>query len=371
MEFRISKEDLLRGLTKVQGITAKRTNIPITSNVLLKAEKEEVKIIATDLEIAFQGRYRAEVLKEGICAIPSRKLFEIVKDFPSDVVSVKEQENKWVQIVDEKVEYNIVGMEPEEFPELPNIEGAELFSVDSAVLKDMMEKTIYAVLSDEGRAHLAGVFFEVVEKDEKKFFRMVSTDGHRLSRVDYPMEEGDISGLGKGVIIPKSGVMEVIKILDGKESVMIGVKDKNFIVNKENEGVIIRLIEGDFPDYTLVIPKMAKGELKIKREIFLAMLKRMSIFSSDKYRSVRFTIKKEEMETKTTNPEIGESREVIAVDYNGESIEMAFNPRYFIDAIGSMKSEDIIVKVNDEATPCLLMGKDDPEFLGVIMPMRI
>jgi DNA polymerase-3 subunit beta len=371
MQFRIKKDIVLQALTKIQGITGKKTNIAITSNVLVSASETKVTLTATDLEIAFQGTYEADVSKEGSCAIPSRKFFEIVKDFPSDVIAVTEQDNKWVRIADDKVEYDIVGMESEEFPGLPDVEGVALFDMDGALLKNMIEKTMYAVFSDEGRAHLAGVYFEKVTEGDQEILRMVSTDGHRLSKVDQPLEKENTFVLEKGVIIPKTGVAEILKVLDSTGGVQIGIKDKNFILKKDPEVLIIRLIEGDFPDYTLVIPKTSSGELRIKKDIFLMMLKRMSIFSSDKYRSVHFNIDKQEMETKTTNPEIGESREIIPVEYNGEKVEIAFNPRYFIDAVGSMSSSEVVIRVNDEATPCILEGKDDPNFLSVIMPMRI
>ena len=371
MEFKTEKNDFLQGLTKVQGITGRKTNIPITSNVLISAKKEHVSLLATDLEIAFQGSYKADISTEGSTAVPSRKLYEIIRDFPSNVVRVKELENKWIQIADKKVEYDIVGMVPDEFPGLPNVEGVELFEMDAGVLKSMIEKTIYAVLADEGRAHLAGVFFETIMQGDVKTLRMVSTDGHRLSRIDQSMEKGENFVLKEGVIVPKSGVVEVLKLLEGGEKIRIGFKDNNLIVNRDLERVIIRLIEGEFPDYELVIPKKKTGELRVKKEDFLMMLKRMSILSSDKYRSVRFKIDKGKIETTTTNPEIGESREEIPVVYTGELIDIAFNPRYFIDAISTMKSGEVVIKLSDEATPCILEGENDPGFLGVIMPMRI
>ena len=371
MEFCIEKSIFFQALTKVQGITGKKTNIPITSNVLLTTKENMLSIIATDLEIAFQGTYQTEVIKEGSSAVPSRKLFEIVKDFPSEKICIKEMENKWIQIADKQVEYNIVGMEPDDFPGLPDVTGVELCTIDSDVFRNMIEKTIFAVLSDEGRAHLAGVYFECAEKDDAKIIRMVSTDGHRLSKVDQPLEEGQKLSLKDGVIIPKSGIVEVLRVLDGGKSVQIGFKENNFILKKEQEGLIIRLIEGEFPDYQLVIPKKNKGKLKIKKDDFLMMLKRMSILSSDKYRSVRFKIEKDKMETLAMNPDVGESREVVVVDYSGDNIEIAFNPRYFVDAVSTMVSDEVIIRLNDEATPCLLEGEKDPNFLSVVMPMRI
>jgi DNA polymerase-3 subunit beta len=371
MEFKTEKDNFTQGLTKVQGITGRKTNVPITSNVLITAKGDHISIVATDLEIAFEGLYKAQVSHEGSTAVPSRKLYEIIRDFPSKVVTIKELENQWIHIADDTVEYDIVGMAPDEFPGLPDVEGAKLFEIDAPVLKGMIEKTIYAVLADEGRAHLAGVFFETIQEGDLHKLRMVSTDGHRLSRIDQSMETAQDFGLKEGVIVPKSGIVEVLKLLEGGKEVQIGFKDNNFIVIKDMERLIIRLIEGEFPDYELVIPKGEKAELRIKKEDFLMMLKRMSILSSDKYRSVRFKIDKEQIETMTTNPEIGESREVIAVRYTGEPMDIAFNPRYFIDAISTMRSDEIVIKLSDEATPCILEGEKDPGFLGVIMPMRI
>ncbi|MBN1842403.1 MAG: DNA polymerase III subunit beta [Deltaproteobacteria bacterium] len=371
MEFKIKKEIIYQGLSKIQGITGKKTNIPITSNVFVTADDGHLSIIATDLEIAFHGKYKAEILSSGSGVIPSRKLYEIIKDFPSNLLVFKELENKWIQIADKDVEYNIVGMDPNDFPGLPDVEGAELFEMDVHVLRDMIEKTIYAVLSDEARPHLAGVFFETIDKGDERRLRMVSTDGHRLSKIDQSMEKEQYVALEKGVIIPKSGIIEVLRLLEGGGKVHIGFKDRNFIVRKDSEGLIIRLIEGEFPDYDLVIPKKNEGELRVKKEVFVMMLKRMSILSSDKYRSVSCKINNKEMEAKTTNPDIGESREVIPVSYNGDEIEIAFNPRYFIDAIATMKSEELIIRLSDEATPCLLEGDNDPNFLSVIMPMRV
>lgn len=371
MEFKIEKEKILGALTKVQGITGKKTNIPITSNVVISTKESHVSILATDLEIAFQGAYEAEVLRQGSTAVPSRKLYEIIRDFPSEVIFIKELENKWVQIIDKKLEFNIVGMETDDFPGLPNVEGVELFKINARILKNMIDKTIYAVPVDEGRPHLAGVYFETILEDNVKKMRMVSTDGHRLSKIDQLIETGKDFKLKKGVIIPKSGMVEVLKLLESGESVDIGFKDNNFIIKKEKEWLIIRLIEGEFPDYELVVPKKNQSELRVDKQVFLMMLKRMSILSSDRYRVVRFKIDKEQIESTTTNPEIGKSKEVISVNFNGEKLEVAFNPRYLIETLNIMNSDELIIKFNDETNPCVVEGEADPGFLSVIMPMRI
>jgi DNA polymerase-3 subunit beta len=202
---------------------------------------------------------------------------------------------------------------------------------------------------------------------------MVSTDGHRLSKIDYVIEEKEsaLVAIEDGVILPKNGIIEVLRILEGGNSVQIGFKGDNFIVKKDEEVLIIRLIEGEFPDYEMVIPKKGPNEMNVQKEAFLMMLKRMAILSSDRYSGIRFKISKEELEATTTNPEIGEGKETISVSYKGKPLDMAFNPRYFIETITSMDSEDVIIRFNDEVNPCTIEGKDDPDFLSVIMPMRV
>ena len=373
MEFKINKETILDALTKAQGIAGKKTNILITSCVFLSAKGSIVSIRATDLEMAFKAEYETEVLREGSTAVPSRKLYEIIREFPSDMVVIKETENKWIQIADNKIEYNIVGMQPDDFPGSPDIDGIEFFEIDVNVLKNMINKTTYSALADEGRAQLAGICFESIITDDINKIRMVSTDGHRLSKIDHIIEDdrSPIGGLKKGVILPRNGILEVLKILEGGKSVQIGVKNDNFVIRKNKEELIIRLIEGDFPDYEMVIPKKGGNEMKVQKEKFLKMLRRMSILSSDKYSGIRFKIDRDQVEAINTNPEIGEAKETFSVLYKGQPLEVGFNPRYFIEALNSMDSEEVIVRFKDEVNPCTIEGKDDIGFLGVIMPMRV
>jgi DNA polymerase-3 subunit beta len=373
MEFTIKKGIILDALTKIQGITGKKTNILITSNVLLSAKESMICIQATDLEIAFKALYEAEVLREGSTAVPSRKVYEIVRAFPSDMLAIKEIENKWIQIMDKKLEYNIVGMNPEDFPAFPDVTDVNFFEIDVNIFKNMINKTIYSVLGDEGRARLGGICFQTISTGDLNRIRMVSTDGHRLSKIDHVIEndKSALGGLREAVILPKNGIMEVLRILEGGNSVQIGFKDNNFVVKKGEEVLIIRLIEGEFPDYEMVMPKELDNEMSVQKEDFLMMLRRMHILSSERYSGVRFKIEGEQLETTTTNPEIGEARETISVSYKGKPLEVAFNPRYFLDTLNSMDSKEVVVRFKDEANPCTIEGKGDEGFLGVIMPMRV
>ncbi|MBW2108334.1 MAG: DNA polymerase III subunit beta [Deltaproteobacteria bacterium] len=371
MQFKMNRKKLLDVLNLVQAITGKKTNFAITSHVLLRAKKNVLDVIATDLDMTFKGTYEADIVEEGSNAVPSRKFFEIVKEFPSEEVIVEELKNKWIYLHNNNVEYHLVGMEPDEFPQIPSIEAVKWCDLDAQMLKNMIEKTIYAVFSDQGRAQIAGVFLETENVGENTVIRMVSTDGHRLSKVDSVIEQGTDFSLDHGIIIPRTAVVEILKLLEDGSRIAIGVQDKYFIAKKDSETLIVSLIDGEFPDYKLVVPQKCEKKIILQKDSFLMMLRRMSILSSEKYRGVVFRFEKEKLETIATNPEIGESREIIPITYGGPLIELAFNPKYFLDTVTRMKSDQVVIATQDEATPCIVSGEGDPGFLSVIMPMTI
>ena len=372
MELKINKKKFTEILAKIQGITLSKTSMPILSNVLIKADIEnKLSIMATDLEIGFNGLYSTEIIKPGKIAIPSKKIFEIVKDFPKEIIHIKELDNKWIQIVDESVKYNMVGMDPEEFPSLPDIENVHLLEIDATLLRNMMDKTLYSVLTGEGYVEMTGIYIEEEEKEGKRNINMVSTDGHRLSFINGSVDKPTSRIIKQGVIVPRKGVIEAMKLLDTEGVAGIGVKDNKFIVKKDNETVITRLIEGEFPTYQNIIPLDNKKVLTVNRDAFLMMLRRMSIFSSDKYRGVKFKMDNNSIEIINTNPELGECSERAEVQYNGEAMEIGFNPKYFIDTLSNMESEEVFVKFKDHKNSCLISGDSDENFLSVIMPMRV
>jgi DNA polymerase-3 subunit beta len=368
MEFKINKKIFMEILAKIQGITLSKTNMPILSNVFITADHEnKLSVMATDLEIGFIGLYSTEIIKPGKITISSRKIFEIVKDFPKEVIHIKELENKWIQVVDESVQYHMVGMDPEEFPSLPDIENVDFLEIDAALLNNMIDKTIYSVLTGEGYIEMTGIYVE----QEKNFLNMVSTDGHRLSFIKGIIDKPEPLILKEGVIVPRKGIIEATKLLDTEGIVRIGIKENKLIVEKDNETVITRLIEGEFPTYKNIIPWDNKKSLIVNRENFLMMLRRMSIFSSERYRGVKFKIDKDSIEIINTNPELGESNERGEVQYNGETMEIGFNPKYFIETLNNMKSEEVTIKFKDHKSSCLISGDSDENFLSVIMPMRV
>ena len=372
MNFTIKKGEILAVLSKIQGLTNRKSNLAITENVLLTTTDQSITLMATDLETGIEGSYPAKVDDQGSIAINARKFYEIVREFPSDDIMVNEVENKWIEIGNKDVQYHIVGMDPEDFPENPHIEEIGYIEIQSSVFKNMIEKIVMiGGSSDDKRAHINGALFERIETDEKLMVRFVSTDGSRLSKADYRFEKGvSLINFDK-IIIPKKGLNEVAKFLSIEGTVGIGIQNNYFIVKKDTETIIIRLLEGEFPQYDEIIQKKENYNIVLQRNRFIMMLKRMSILSSENYKGAVFDFNDNLLTVTATNPEIGESKESMEIEYERSAIKVAFNPKFFIEILNVIESENVLLNIIDEEKPCIIEGQDDPSYLSVIMPMRI
>jgi DNA polymerase-3 subunit beta len=372
MKFTIKKKNILDTLSKVQGLTGRKSNLAITSNLLIKTADSGISISATDLETGFEGNFPAIVESEGVIAIHARKLFEIIRDFPSEDIQINEIERQWIEIGNQNVEYHIVGMNSEDFPELPHIEDIDFFEIDSSAFKQMIDKTvIIGAPREEKRAHIIGINFERIDKEDQQIIRMVSTDARRLSKVDYVCDETRNPPSVGNVIIPKNGLNEVNKFIVSDGVIQLGIKNNYFIVKKENEMITVALLEGEFPDYRDIIVTEEEDSIELDKHYFTMMLKRMSILSSEDYKSVIFNFGNGKLVVTATNPEIGESREDMEIEYSRDPIEVAFNPKYFIETLNAIADEKILLYIKDGQNPCLIEGITDKSFLSVIMPMKI
>jgi DNA polymerase-3 subunit beta len=372
MKVTVRKTDILPVLSRIQGITGRKTNLAITTNVLLKTTNTGILLAATDLETGFEGNYPATVESAGVITINSRKLFEIFKDFPSDDILMQEKENHWIKIGNNNVEYHIVGLNPEDFPEIPKIETADFFEIESSLLSEMISKSvIIGAAADDRRNHIIGAYAErIVEKDHK-IFRLVSTDGSRLSKADVVFDLSSKLEIGPGVLIPKKSLIEVGKFLESGGTVLIALKDNNLIIKKDSETIIIRLLEGEFPKYADIIVKATGHNVVVDRQMFLMMLRRMSIISSEEYKGVIFNFDDNQLTVSSTNPEIGESKEDMPIDFKGNKITVMFNPKFFIDTLNVIDDEKVVLNIVNEEKPCLIEGEKDKSYLSVIMPMRL
>lgn len=373
MKIKVKKKDILDALSKIQGITGRKSNLSITENVLIKSGGSEIKIQATDLETGFEGFYPANVINDGIVALNSRKLFEIVKNYPNEDINISEDENRRVKIGGKKINYNIPGRDYEDFPDIPIIEDIDFFSIESLELKRMIEQTIMINASvDEKRAHILGVLFECVQNEDNLKIQMVSTDGKRLARSDYQYNKKE-KGLqpGKKVLIPKKGLSEIIKFLESEDNVQIGVKDNNFVVSKDKETMILNILEGSFPEFEKILTFDKENVLLFNKSDFKMLVRRMSILTSGDYKGVFFDFSDNNLVVTTANPDLGESREIMEIEYKKDPFKVAFNPQFFIDTLNFIESDNVLMNIKDEENPCLIKGEKEDSFLSVIMPMKI
>jgi len=372
MKMILPKSGLLDVLTKVQGLTSRKTSLAITENVLMQTTDGEVTITATDLETGFEGIYPATVESEGVVAINARKLYDIVKMFPADQIHLEELENRWIGITSDTVEYHLVAMNPDDFPDIPKAEGVEFFEMDAGALKAMIEKSIaISVAGDEKRAHMIGVNFEKIAEDPANCVRMVSTDIKRLAKMDYVCDGAAGVSADESVIIPKKGLAEVNKFLSQDGTVEVGIQSNHFIVRKANETIIINLLDGEFPAYKDLLNIQTGYDILFPREPLLMMLKRMTIVTSEEYKAVIFTYNNHELQVRAVNPNVGESKEKMTIDYDRDPLEIAFNPRYFIEALNFIESENVRLNIVDGERPCIVRAENSDNYLNIIMPMKI
>ncbi|MFO7885267.1 MAG: DNA polymerase III subunit beta [Desulfobacteraceae bacterium] len=371
MNFSCDRKNISEVLSKIQGITGKKTTLAITSDVLLKVQGSSLYVTANDLETVFMGEYEVTAESEGIISINSQKLFEITREYPDPQIPVNEIEDRWVEIGKNNILYHLFTSDYEKFPKTPIIEDVSFIEVKSQVFKKMVAAaSVIGFKSEEKRIYVMGALFEKIDEGKGEKVRMVSTDSRRLNSFETEFE-GDFASLENNVLIPKKGISEINKFIDNKDSVKIGIKDNHFIVKKEKETLMIKLLEGEFPQYERILNTESSNSFEIDKNQLLMIMKRMSILSSDDYKTVLFDLRNDKLIFTITNPEIGESKEEIPVNYSGDEFESAFNPKYFIDALNLIDDETVVLYVKDSKSPCIIKGIDNDCFVCAIMAIFI
>lgn len=371
MELNIQKQTLLDALQLALGIVEKRSSMPILSNILMETGDDSVRIMATDLQVSVRLQCPAQIMESGGISILARKFYEIIRELPEENIYMKLNENNRLLISCKDVRFNIVGLPASDYPPLPDLESVKTIKLEGSLLRDMIQKTIISVSLDEGRFNLSGIYFETTEKKEKNGLRMVSTDGHRLTIMEKNVDNLEEGFLSKGVLLPRKAVSELIKILETPGEAEIGFKDTFGVFKKEETLMIMRLLESNFPDYHLVLPKKKNKTVFIIKTDLIDIMKRMAVLSTDKYKGVKFKLSQGNLEIQSVNPDIGDAKENLALKYEGGPVEIGFNARFFIDVLQVMESETVTLDLNDSVSPAILSGDKDPGFLALIMPMKL
>jgi DNA polymerase-3 subunit beta len=382
MELRISVAELSRVVSLAQGVVQRKNTMPVLAHVLLDAGVDadgngRLQLIATDLDVGIKASRACEVITPGSVTIPARALADMVRVLPGPDVVLKRLPNQHIEVKSGRTKARLMALSADEFPSLPAYESAMFVKVDQTLLTDMVDKTLYAASTDETRYNLNGVFFEPPQTADGPL-TMVATDGHRLVRVERTFEGASSFRLKGPVILPRKGLSELKRVLDGSEAgadganvIELGFHDNHAVVRKGNTVLGMRLVEGQFPDYKQVIPKLADKIVRVTRSELVESLKRVSVLAQDKMQPVKLAISKDQLVVGCTNPETGEITDDVPVEYAGQSLEVAFNARYLVEALASLDDKNVLLKVTDNLSPGLLVGVDEPRHLCVVMPMRL
>ena len=371
MKLKIKKDEILKGLQRIQGVVDKKNTMPILSNMLLVADGKGIEIIATDLEIGLRGRYAADVEKPGAVTVSAKKMFEIVRELPEEDIQIRVEEGNWVKIVSGHSQFKLVGLPKEEYPSMPDVAEEGMITMDGETLRDMIKKTLYAAGENDARYVLNGLYVHLSPAKGGLNIRMVGTDGHRLSMIDRIVAAKHKE---ESVIVPKKAMIELRRLLEedsSQEGFQIGFSKNHALFKRDGLVMVSKLIDGNYPNYQQVLPTQNTKKVAVSKDIFTHAVKRVSILSKEKTNAVKLQLEKNTLLLSTNNPEVGEANEELSIDYKGESISIGFNSRYLMDVLMAMDREIITLELNDSLSPCLVKEEGNDAYKCVVMPMRV
>jgi DNA polymerase-3 subunit beta len=366
MEFTIAKEELYKGLQRAQGVVSTKGALPILANVLIEATNEGVNIFATNLDIGVRGSYAAAVTKSGRITSQAKKLHDIVKELPDGDIVIKLDDDNRLRVACGKSKFNLATIAADEFPDFPDFNEAEEITIDAELMVEMIRKTSYAISQDETRMTLNGAFLEIGQSK----VTMVATDGHRLA---FVQREGAFGvDKTKKAIIARKAITELLKLVsDAEDGLRFALRENHIMFRKGGVTMVIRLIEGVFPNYEQVIPKTNSIEATIGVGEFTHALRRVATLSDEKSHMVRISFSDGSVELSSEGGEFGEAKDELEITYTGEPVEVGLNAFYLLDALATISSEQVKLKMNDALSPVLVASPDDPGHISIVMPMRL
>ncbi|MGO9176200.1 MAG: DNA polymerase III subunit beta [Desulfobaccales bacterium] len=377
MQVKINRETLLKGVGRTLGVVDRRGTMPILANFLMQTEDNRVRIAATDLEVSFRGFYPAEILEPGAVTIQAHYFFNLIKELPGDTLDLSATDKGGMKILAGDSRYQLNGLPPDQFPPVPEIAEQNLVEVESHMVKEMIEKTIFSVSADDLQYHLSSIFWERLEVETGFLLRLISTDGHRLTLIERPLPGSENLSIEKGILIPRKGMAEVIRFLAEEEKVSLGLSTQSLALRADDHYLFIRLLlDKKFPEYRRIIPETFAYRFAVNRREFHEAIKRISLLSSERFKGVVLKLSSDQVEVSFTNPEVGEGQEMVplfmeAGDPAGLPLEVGFNARYFLEPLNAMESEMAILELNDKDRPCRLVDQGDPHYFSIIMPMSL
>ncbi len=373
MKITIERATLLKSLNHVQNVVERRNTIPILSNVLIQAEDGKLSLSATDLDIEIVETVPSDVIQEGGTTAPAHTLYDIVRKLPegSQVQFEFGADDPRLMLRAGRSQFSLACLPKEDFPILAAGDLPHEFTMEAMDLRRLIEKSKFAISTEETRYYLNGIYFHVTDAaDGPERMRAVATDGHRLARVELPAPKG-ASGM-PNIIVPRKTVVELSRLIENSEGVVeIGVSDSK--IRFEFDGVILtsKLIDGTFPDYQRVIPEGNDKVLNINGKEFAQAVDRVSTISTEKSRAVKINLDRDRLDLAVTNPESGNASEELLVEFNADPIEIGFNARYLLDVMGQLDGDEAQFLFADSGSPTIIRDMGDNTSLYVLMPMRV
>lgn len=364
MIFTCNKQDLQDAILIAQKAITGKSTLPILEGILIKAQGDTLTLIGSDKDISIETKLAADIKQPGDIVIDSKIFGEIIRKLPNDRVTIETLDNNTVQITCLKSVFNIVHMDADQFPELPMINENQIFSIPQSTLKNMIKGTSFAITQDESRPILQGILFEVNDG----LLNLVALDGYRLAvRTEQLDTNNSINA-----VIPGKTLIEVAKILeDSDENVNITFTTNHILFSLENTKVISRLLEGEYIKYNSLLPQEYKLLVNVKRQDLQNGIERASLMSNDSNSNlIKLNIEPDTIII-TSNSQLGKVREEVAIDLQGEPLQIAFNSRYILDILKNMEAEEIVMEFTSSVSPCILKDKESDNCKYLVLPVRL
>lgn len=372
MKLTIERGALLNALGHVQNVVERRNTIPILSNILVEASGNAVTFTATDLDIEAVDNADAKIASEGAVTAPAGTLFDVVRKLPtgSDVALEFDTDKRQLVISSGRSEFKLPTLPSGDFQTMVADEDAAEFQVEAADLRRLIDKTRFAISTEETRYYLNGVYLHTAETDAGNKLRAVATDGHRLalSEIDAPKGAETLAG----VIVPRKAVGEVRRLIESEDGdVTVSVSDTKIVFRAGRAQLTSKLIDGSFPDYARVIPKGNEKAMIIDNKLFEAAVDRVATVSAERSRSVKLSISEGKLTLAVNSAETGQGHEEIECDYQADGMDIGFNAKYLLDVTAQIEAEDARFLFNDPASPALVLDPGDESAQYVLMPLRV
>jgi DNA polymerase III subunit beta len=366
MRFSLQREVLLKPLAQVVNVVERRQTLPVLANLLARVEGDLLSLTGTDLEVEMVARTRVDDAEAGETTIPARKLFEIVRALPDGSKVTITQVGDKVTVSAGRSRFTLASLPANDFPALDEVDATERVRVGEASLKELIERTAFAMAQQDVRYYLNGLLFDLRDKA----LRCVATDGHRLALCEAVLE--DTVQTKRQIIVPRKGVLELQRLLEGGDRELELEMGRSHIrVKRDDVTFTSKLIDGRFPDYEAVIPIGADREVKLDREAFRASLQRAAILSNEKYRGVRIEVSPGQVKINAHNPEQEEAQEEIEADTRVDSLVIGFNVNYLLDALSALRDEHIVIQLRDSNSSALVREASSEKCRHVVMPLRL